>query len=170
MNRRHAVWFGAVTIAAAVIMATWLNQRTGKLPPDIYEKMDFPAGLEQVTGDKNGVVCHEVRLLSKSGEQTIVWHKLWEHDFRKLSPAEKEAVIRKDVRKDMEDVGLACTSPDGKVWLHQAYAQPHCEDCGGGCGTRSCPGTLAIGGGCLLGGTTCVITFICCSGPCPPCG
>lgn len=160
-------------LIAGIAVAAWLAygpvQPTGKLPDSVFENMEFGKDFDALTGDKNGVVCHEVRLITDDGEETVVWHKLWHHDFRKMTVAQKRVALRKDTQEDMREVGLACADPSGRVWLSQAYAQPHCDTCGGGCGTKSCPGTVAMGGGCLLGGTNCVITFICCSGPCPNC-
>lgn len=156
----------AVALVGGLVLYDAVRDKPGKLPGRVFDKMEFGDGFDAVTGDERGLVCHQVILRTSAGDELIVSHKLWHHDFRKMTPAEKRKVLREDAQRDMEDAGLACMGPDGKVLLHQAYAQPHCEDCGGGCGTKSCPATVIAGGGCMLGGVNCVITFICCSGPC----
>ena len=163
-------WLGMLvaSIALAAGVAYYMNQPGGPLPRSVFDDMEFPpdAVMETLRGDENGLMCQQLDLKTADGTTMIAWHKLWKHDFRSMTVAQKKAALIAGAKDAAHETELACTDPDGKVWLHQAIAQPHCDTCGGGCGTKSCPATIVSGGGCVLGGTNCVITFICCSGSC----
>lgn len=169
MNRRMGLGLGMVAVAVAAFVVYNMMQESGRLPDKVFERMEFGGEFGLLTGNEKGVVCHQVFLCQETGCEMLVSHKLWHHDFRTMTEAQKRAAIISDTQRDMEDVGLACTKPDGSIFLSEAWAQPHCSDCGGGCDSRSCPGTIGLQGGCSLGGVNCAITFICCSGGCPNC-
>jgi hypothetical protein len=89
-------------------------------------------------------------------------------DMRRLSGPEREAVIQADFKKDRIRMGMEACSGVGPDWFFPAaYAQPHCTDCQGGCPSWTCPGHF-VGQLCALGGGSCVVTIICCSGDCTP--
>lgn len=161
----------ALAGAAGTAIVAGLAYFASQPPADIFDKMQFPHGLNDSIGEeKKGQVCHQFRYVGPDGEdELIVSHNLWQHDFRTMTEEAKRAVIKADSRKDWKEHGgtLACAEPESSGLIQEAYAQPHCDDCGGSCVTRSCPAHVATGGGCLLFGATCVITYLCCGGSCP---
>lgn len=151
---------GAVVVGGAILVDQML---TKKKVTHIFD----PA-IDQVVGDENGVVCHDVYLQAgQSGKRVpMTNHRLWKEDFRTLMPEQKREVLTQDIEHDMEDAGLACYTPSG-LFLSEAYAQRH-NPGGGGCSSHSCAAKVNEPFGCSLGGTSCVITIVCCPGDCPP--
>lgn len=167
--KRNWLAYLVVSVALAGGVAYYMNQpKRGPLPDSVFDKMEFPddAVMEALTGDPDGVLCHLFNIKTADGSIMVSSHRLWNHDFRKMTVAQKKAALIASAKSAAKEVGLACNEPSDSVLLQSAYAQPHCDQCGGGCSTKTCPGTLAPGGGCLVGGTNCAITYLCCSGSC----
>jgi len=165
-------WLGylVVSIALAGGVAYYMNQpKRGPVPDSVFDAMAFPddAVMETLKGDADGVMCQQLNLRTADGTTMVSSHKLWHYDFRKMTVAEKKAALIAGAKAAARESELAyCNEPDDSVFLQSAYAQPHCDQCSGGCDVRSCPATVVMGGGCVLGGTNCVITYLCCSGSC----
>ena len=164
-------WTGLAAIAGVAVAVTaglmLQEAEKGKLPGKVFDRMKFPKTLSEVMGDANtGIVCHQVILRTERCDEVLGSHDILGHDFRTMTEAQKRRVLIDDSRKDMEEIGLACADPEGNHWFRAAYAQPHCESCGGGCGAIGCPAKIQIGGQCTFNGPDCIITVICCGGPC----
>ena len=166
--KRNWIGFLAVSMALAAGVAYYMNQPGGPLPPSVFDGMKFPSDevMATMSGDENGLMCQQLDLQTADGTTMIAWHKLWRYDFRHMTVGQKKAALIQGAKDAAHETELACSDPAGKVWLHQAYAQPHCDSCGGGCGSISCPAHTVVGGGCAFGGPNCTISVICCSGGC----
>lgn len=164
------VWAGILTLAAlgsGLLLWDAVDRKTEKRPPQAARDMTFPMGLDGVVGRPlDGVVCHQVvKRLPGKPDEVVRFHEM-PYDFRNATEAQKKAWVIEDTVKDIGEIGMACAPSPDPGFLDMAFAQPHCEDCGGGCTSASCPGHI-IGSQCFLGGTNCIITLICCSGtPC----
>lgn len=168
-------WFvgvvGALMLAGGG-MAFYLSER-GKpdsLPPDLFDRTEYPKGTGDMVGDSNGRMCHEVRKRDSAGEHFVGREYIEGVDFRTATPGEKKAAIRASARRITERAGLMACAVDPALpfpgLASDASAQPHCLDCGGGCGSASCPAHVVEGGGCQMQGPDCIITIVCCSSAC----
>lgn len=172
MKRKIGMAVATAGLVAAAFFGyqVYEDRATGTLPKRVFENMKFPDTLAEVTGDEKGMACVQIRLRTASGDQMLASTYMLEHDFRTMTEAQKRKAVIERTEREMKDVGLACTDPDGKVFLHQTYAQPHCESCGGGCGSIGCPATIQSGGFCTYQGPNCIIVIICCGGGACTCG
>lgn len=164
MNKSVQAVLGIAAVVGGVYVATLVTSK----PKHVHK---FDPAIDQVVGDENGVVCHDLYLVAADGKRTqMSTHKLWKYDFRHLTPQEKRDVLTADIDHDMDDAGLACFGPDGTQFFRPAQSD---EDGkrhnpgGGGCSSHSCAAHVREGGGCELGGVSCVITLVCCPGECP---
>jgi hypothetical protein len=161
---------GLFVVLAAVAAAYGLyevSKKPERRPIQAAREMEFPMGIGGVIGRGDGVVCHQVvKRLPGKPDEVVRYHEM-PYDFRDATEEQKKAWIIEDTVRDLGEIGMACAPSPDPGFLSVALAQPHCEDCGGGCGSSSCPAHV-VGSGCWLNGTNCVITIICCSGA--PCG
>lgn len=166
MTKKNWIGTGLVVLTVAGIGYFGLTGKSTKVPQKAFDEMQFGDGFDQVTGDENGIVCHDPILRAGNApDRHISSHLLIGYDFRTMTPDQKRTAIREHTRKDMEDAGLACVGPGGRPFLSEAFAQKH-NPGGSGCNSYSCPAHIQPGGYCDPGGTNCVITFICCGIQC----
>lgn len=170
-----AKWAGGLGLAMVTALGMYLFMETkpdNRIPRRVIQDMTFPAGFN-VTGDKDGVLCHEIRRRFTDGRDdlTIQTHRIPHRDFRTGTEADKRAWLIDDVVDDMGDKQLACVQEE--PWFFRAaYADPpYCEeDCGGsGCISWTCPATWnVLTSRCNVPGYDCAVTFVCCGHGCTP--
>jgi hypothetical protein len=175
-------WLAGGALAVLLAGGGWLfmsgvvGKKPGPDPKVAAREMKFPQGVEDMLGDEQGRMCHQVIVRLPGEPDRIGAHHFIEgKDFRKGSREEKMAWLKEHLEKDMESSGLACNTGPGDWFLgaSAAYGQIECNpaECGGGynCSTWSCPARLSIPHqNCSLGGPNCVITYFCCGAGCTP--
>lgn len=172
MKLWHKAAGGLGLLAAVATGATLMmpaKHKPGQLTRAQFEAGTFPKGVP--LGDDQGVMRHEIRLVDKDGQLLVVECHDIPGDFRRADEVTREKWITEHSIKDLTDKNLmACGGPSDFPFrlTDEANAQPHCtgDDCGGGCPVVNCPGTSRVGDGCELGGDTCTVTIVCCSGTC----
>lgn len=174
MNRWIVGMVGALMLAGGG-MAYYLSSRppASGIPQEVIDRQKFPKGTGDMVGNSKGEICHEVRLQNSSGTHVIGREEVIPGaDFQHLNGAEKESAIKASMKRILEGAGLmACASDPALPFpglASDATAQPHCLDCGGGCGGVSCPAHVVPNnyGYCEMQGPDCIITIICCTGSC----
>lgn len=154
----------AAAVAAGLILHTSVKKPT-PFPNDKIRGMQFPVGLSQVVGGKDGAVCHGLPQLGAH-------HNFPALDWKTATEKQKEAWVIEETLRDAEGGQIACVRPDGTTFLHRAYAgNKICQDpngcgSGGSCISWSCPAELKNSGNCTVPGPDCVLTYFCCEGPC----
>jgi len=162
---------GGIVLAGLVAGgAWWLSGGNGKpqdTPRQAVSKMQFPKGVDRIVGDENGRACHQVWFTSDNGKTFRKYPRRFIDgvDFRTATADQKAAAIKAQALDDVEGSDLAMCAPSDEWFLgaSPAYAQPTCQDCGGGCGAYGCPADLVVPyPNCFLGGPDCVVTVVCC--------
>jgi hypothetical protein len=141
------------------------------LPQKVVDRMEFPKGTGDMVGRADGSICHQVIKRDSAGDHMLFSGDIPLADFRILTSDQKRDIIREHTRKILEREGLMACKPDPFLRFpglaSDATAQPRCLDCGGGCGSASCPAHVVVEGNpCQMQGPDCIISIICCSGSC----
>lgn len=162
---------GVLAVALAGGGLLWYGRATHEVGTlEAVRNMDFPMGTDMMVGDKDGHMCHQVLLRMGDKPDRYLPRRMLPGDFRKMSAADKMAVIKQAAAEDVEASGEISCLPQDEWFLDTtsaAYAQPHCSDCGGGCGSWSCPANLVVPlVNCVIPGPNCAVTILCCGGSC----
>ena len=167
MNLKKTAILGTGSVMVA--MALWFaahQPEAGKIPKDKITDMRFPRGLKATGDPLSGLMCHQIIVKGHDGkpDETLLFHQIEHKDFRTMTEEQKKAAIIADTQADLEGAGVAC-GPVAPPFFSEAIADSvkRCDGCGTDCWITSCDSTF-VGPYCVLGGSTCVISFICCGG------
>jgi|SRR5689334_24399578 len=123
-------------------------------------EMLFPKGIH-VTGH----ACHQLVHILPDGTWDVLAYHFIDGDMTNMTEDEKKAAIVRHTQGDLDEAGVAC-SDEPPALLPRAIADSvkRCDGCGTDCWITSCDAHIG-NPYCVLGGTNCVISFICCGGP-----